>query len=147
MAKNVKQVKRDGPPKGTKERAGWKPVLFWCFLGLGVVSFLVAVVATFALPNAAEPWLVGAVIGLVIALTGEVVLLVMGGGRVFDQEEEWYDWEEEAEKPKATQMILKCAKCMRTFPLLDDGTRPLRAECPHCGRGGFLKDPQAPTPR
>lgn len=44
---------------------------------------------------------------------------------------------------QATQEVetlaLKCPACETQFEVDDDGTRPLRATCPGCGRGGKLK--------
>lgn len=36
-------------------------------------------------------------------------------------------------------LALKCPACETQFEVDDDGTRPLRATCPGCGRGGKLK--------
>ena len=112
---------------------------FFGLLAVAVVAFLVALVATLAAVPNAGAWLVGAVILLMLALGGEIVLLVWGETKRFDDEGEWYAWENEARR--AQEVILRCSNCRETFTLMDTGERPLRHACPHCGVTGVLKEP------
>ncbi|MCA1812679.1 MAG: Zn-ribbon domain-containing protein [Halobacteriales archaeon] len=37
------------------------------------------------------------------------------------------------------KIIIKCKQCATVFPVTDDGSRPLVAACPSCGKSGTIK--------
>lgn len=119
-------------------------IAFIALLVVAGLAFLVALGATLAASANAGAWLIGSVVVIGLALAGELVLLVWGEQRRFDEAGgEWYDWEKEGKR--AEELLLRCPSCKQTFSLLDTGERPLRHSCPHCGRAGVLREPRAPA--
>ncbi|HWG89233.1 MAG TPA: hypothetical protein VNZ52_00140 [Candidatus Thermoplasmatota archaeon] len=132
-------------PKGgafnlTKER---KRLLMMAFMGVAGFALLLALGGTL-LAEDPTPWLVTALALLALALAAELVLLVWGDSREFDRNGEWYDWEKEANRAGARDVLLRCTGCNKTFPVKDTGERPLRTQCTHCGKSGVLKATAAP---
>lgn len=132
-----------GRPRLTRER---KRLLMMILMGVAVAAFLTALAATLLAPDGATTWLIVALAILALAVAGELVLLVWGDSREFDEKGEWYDWEKEAKKAAARDLLLRCTGCNQTFPVKDTGERPLRITCAHCGKSGVLKAPTQARP-
>ena len=58
------------------------------------------------------------------------------------------DWQEpdmpmpqglELKKETRTVAPVICPSCKKTFDIIDDGNRPLRTKCSHCGKEGIIK--------
>ncbi|MHB8604505.1 MAG: FmdB family zinc ribbon protein [Thermoplasmatota archaeon] len=113
-------------------------------LAVAIIAFLAAVAVLFTAPDNPGPWLVGALVLLVLALAGELFLLVYSESKKFDEQPaDWYEWEKETRGTE--ELLLRCSNCRETFTVLDDGTRPLHHTCPHCGRAGVLRDAPPPS--
>lgn len=114
-------------------------IAFVALLVVAALAFVTALVATLRAAPDAGTWLLVSVVVLVLALAGELFLLLYGASRPFDEgDAEWYNWEKEARE--AGDLLLRCSSCRQTFTLRDTGERPLRHACPHCGRKGILRD-------
>lgn len=112
-------------------------VAFIVLSAVAVASFIVALAATLIASASASAWLYGSAIVLVLALAGEIFLLVWGENKEFDEDGDWYEWEDEA--TPVDELLLRCPGCSETFTVSDSGERPLRHECPHCGRAGVIR--------
>lgn len=112
-------------------------VSFVVLLVIAIAALAAALYATFSARADASTWLIASVVVLVLALAGELVLLVFREPSKVDEGGDWYDWESQS---KGEEILLRCPNCRETFTLLDTGERPLKHACPHCGRQGVLND-------
>lgn len=120
-----------------------KRTLMMALMGVAFAAFLLALgVTVFKVANATT-WLIVSLATLVLTVAAELVLLVWGENRKFDDSGEWYDWEKEAKKAGGKDLLLRCTGCNKTFPVKDTGERPLRTSCTHCGKTGTLRDVHA----
>lgn len=119
--------------------------LFGGLLAVGLAAVLVAVLYVVVFPREAATVLKIVLAILALVLVGEIVLLVVGRSKAFDEDGEWRDWQEET-KAAARELLLRCPTCGNTFPVMDTGERPLRHTCPHCGRIGILRESVDPAP-
>jgi hypothetical protein len=108
------------------------------FMGLGLLGLVLAAAATVLAFDNAATWLLAALVIVAISVAAELVLLVVGEQEAFDASGEWHDWEQESQTAGG-ELVLRCPACGDTFNMVDDGARPLRGTCPHCGAGGVLQ--------
>lgn len=117
-------------------------IAFVVLLVVALAALAVALWATLSARADAGTWLIAAVVVLVLALAGELVLLVFREKSSVDEGGDWYNWESQT---KGEEILLRCPNCKETFTLLDTGQRPLKHACPHCGRQGVLNEKPAPS--
>jgi DNA-directed RNA polymerase subunit RPC12/RpoP len=115
---------------------------FLGLLGLAVVAFVAALVATVMALDSAGAILLAAVVLLAIAVAGEVGIILFAEPDELEEDEAWTEAEEEAEREAAAdeEYLIRCKQCGETFSVLDDGSRPLRHTCPRCGTSGEITD-------
>lgn len=121
--------------------------LMLVFAGVAFAAFLAAVVVTLLAPSNALGWLIAALVVLMLALIGEVVVLFLNDEgphkprRVAGTEPGARQGPGAAEK--GDDLLLRCSHCAKTFTTFDTGARPLPTLCPHCGQRGVIDAPAA----
>lgn len=125
---------------------GLRRTLMLALGGVAIAALLVAVLVTAFAVQSAGVWLGVAVALVVLALVGEVLLLVFGEREPREPHKSGHPEVHlgpSAPARVAANLLLRCSACAKTFSAHDDGHRPLATLCPHCGQRGVIESPAA----
>lgn len=121
--------------------------IFMVLAAVAALAFLFALVPTLLALPSAPSYLVIAVVVLAVDIIVMLVVLLYGETEEFDEDAVWTEEEERYQEPEpeGQELLLRCKHCGEVFPVLDDGSRPLRHTCPNCGTSGILRNLPEPS--